>query len=42
MVKNLPCNAKDMSSVPVQGTKISHTAEQLSLCTATTEHVHQN
>ena len=38
MVKNLPSNAKDMGSIPGQGTKILHTAWQispqlLSLCT---------
>ena len=29
MVKNLPCNAGDMGSIPGQGTKIPHAAEQL-------------
>ena len=31
MVKNLPCNAGDMGSIPDQGTKIPHTVEQLRL-----------
>ena len=35
MVKNLPSNAKDMGSIPGQGTKIPHTAWQVS-----TEPVH--
>ena len=26
VVKNMPCNAGDMSSIPGQGTKISHAA----------------
>ena len=30
MVKNLPSNAKDMGSIPGQGTKILHTAWQIS------------
>ena len=30
VVKNPPCNAGDTSSIPGQGTKISHAAEQLS------------
>ena len=30
MVKNLPCNAGDSGSIPDQGTKIPHPAEQLS------------
>jgi len=37
MVKNLPCNAGDMGSIPGQGTKIPHTVEQLSLSVTTTE-----
>ena len=28
LVKNLPFNAGDVGSIPSQGTKISHTAEQ--------------
>ena len=31
MVKNLPCNAGDVGSIPGQGTKIPQAAEQLSL-----------
>ena len=30
MVKNLPCNAGDMGSIPGQGTEIPRVAEQLS------------
>ena len=37
VVKNLPCDAKDMGSIPGQGTKIPHATEQLSLCATTTE-----
>ena len=37
VVKNLPCNAEDVSSTPGQGTKISHAEEQLSLCETTRE-----
>ena len=33
VVKNSPCNAEDMSSIPGQGTKIPHAVEPLSLCT---------
>ena len=40
VVKNLPCNAKDMGSVPGLGTKIPHATEQLSLCATTTEPLH--
>ena len=29
MVKNLPCNARDMGSIPGLGTKIAHAVEQL-------------
>ena len=42
MVKNLPFNAGDADSVPDQGTKISHTVEQLSQHAATTELAHHN
>ena len=31
-LKNQPCNAGDMGSVPGQGTKISHAVEQWSPC----------
>ena len=33
VVKNPPCNAEDVSSIPGQGTKIPHATEPLSLCT---------
>ena len=33
MVKNLPTNAGDASSIPGQRTKIPHVMEQLSPCT---------
>ena len=42
MVKNLPCNAEDMGSIPGWETKILHATEQLSLFTATTELSCQN
>lgn len=32
VVENLPCSAEAISSVPSQGTKITHTAGQLSPC----------
>ena len=41
MVKNLPCNAGDVGSIPGQGTKISHAAGQLSLWATTRVHVLQ-
>ena len=34
MVKNLPSNAGDKSSIPGWGTKIPHALRQLSLCTS--------
>lgn len=37
MIKNLPSNARNLSSTPTQGTKISHNPGQLSLSTPTTE-----
>ena len=37
MVKSPPSNAGDAGSIPGQGTKISHTAGQLSSCATTTE-----
>ena len=37
VVRNLPCNAGDASSIPGPGTKISHAAEQLSPHASTTE-----
>ena len=36
VVKNLPCNAGDLVSIPGWGTKILHAVEQLSLFGATT------
>ena len=39
VVKNLPCNAEYMGSIPGQETKISHASGQLSQCAATTEPV---
>ena len=40
VVKNLPCNEKDMGSIPGEGTKIPHATEQLSLCATTTAPLH--
>ena len=37
VVKNLPANARDMGSIPGQGTKTPHAAGQLSLNTTTTK-----
>ena len=37
MVKNPPCNAGDVGSIPGQGTKIPHAVKQPSLSNATTE-----
>ena len=34
MVKNLPCNAGDMGSIPGRGTQIPHVMGQLSLHTS--------
>ena len=42
VVKNLPCNAGDVGSIPGQGTKIPQAAEQLSPCPRTTEPTHHN
>ena len=42
VVKNPPSNAGDVGSTPGGGTKIPHAMGQLSLCTATTEHVSHN
>ena len=39
VVKNLPCNAGDVSSIPGQGTKTPHAPGQLSLSTTTRESV---
>ena len=39
MVKNLPCNAGDVGSIPDRRTKIPHGSEQLTLHAATkTQH----
>ena len=40
VVKNQPSKAGDTGSIPGQGTKIPHAAEQLSLCTTTRECPH--
>ena len=37
MVKNPPCNAEDVGSIPGQGIKIPHATEQLSPHTVITE-----
>ena len=37
VVKNLPCNAGDVGSIPGQETKIRHASEKLSLCVTTRE-----
>ena len=37
VVRNPPCNAGDMGSVPDWGTKIPHATGQLSLCAITAE-----
>ena len=37
VVKNSPCKAGDMGSIPGWGTKIPHATGQLSLCVATIE-----
>ena len=36
MVKNPPCNAEDVGSIPGQGAKTPHAVEQLSPCATTT------
>ena len=40
VVKNLPSNAGDTTSIPGTGTKNSHITGQLSLCVATSEPKH--
>ena len=40
VVRSLPCNAGDLGSIPVQGTKIPHAEQQLSLYIASRELVH--
>ena len=42
VAEDLPCNARDMGSVPDLGTKIPHAVEQLWLHTATAEPVRHN
>ena len=42
VVKNLPCNAGDLGSIPGRGSKAPHTSEELSLCVATTEQLSPN
>ena len=37
VVKNLPCNTKDVSLIPGLGTKIPHSMEQPSPCAPVTE-----
>ena len=37
MVRNPPCDAGDIGSIPGPGTKIPHAVEQLSPCTTTGE-----
>ena len=41
-VKNLPCNAEDIGSIPGQGTKSPHAMEWLSLPATTREPMHKN
>ena len=40
VVKDPPCHAEDVASIPGQGTKIPQAAEQLILLTATTEPIY--
>ena len=40
MVKNPPCNAEEVGSIPAQGTKIPHAVEQPSQHTAISEAWH--
>ena len=37
VVKNPPCSAEEVGSIPARGTKIPHAVEQLSQHTAVTE-----
>ena len=39
VVRNLPCNAGDLGSIPVQGTKIPHAEQQLSVYIVSREFV---
>ena len=40
VVKNLPCNAGDLGSIPGRETKILHAKEQLSFCAKIPEPAH--
>ena len=42
VVKNSPCNAGDLGSIPGQGTKIPHVVDQLSPSATTREFVCSN
>ena len=42
VVKNLPCSAGNVGSIPGQGTKIPHATGQLSPRATTTELTHLN
>ena len=42
VVKNPPCNARDVGLIPCRGMKIPHAEEQLSLLATTTEPAHHN
>ena len=42
VVKNPPCNARNVDLIPGQGTKIPYAAKQLSPCITTTEAVYHN
>ena len=42
VVKNPPCNARDVDLIPGQGTEIPYAAKQLSPCITTIEPAHQN
>ena len=42
LIKNPPCSAGDAGSIPGQGTKLPHAAEQLSPHTAATEPMYHN
>ena len=41
-VKNPPCSARDMDSIPGQETKVPHATKQLSLPVATTDPMSHN
>ena len=42
VIKNLPCKARDVGSIPGQGTKIPHVSVKLSPRATTIEHAHHN